>query len=236
LATDEVRVDDRQRRVGCARREHRLAFEQTAGVVGRCIEVHHDFGAARGLGRDRSVRAPRVFADRHADLHTVDHEQRAGIFARREVALLVEHRVVRQEVLAIDAVHAALRAHRRRVVEVAADLREAHDRRAPTGARRDLLERLVRVRDERGPEQQVFGRIPGDRELRVDDEIAAGRFRGFVGGEDAIDVALEVADDDVDLGSRDSQPGHGSRIRAGFARATLPIDSRAIPSAPGSRA
>ena len=53
LAADEVRVDDRHRRVGGARREHRLAFDEALRVVRRRVEVDDELGAARGLGEDR---------------------------------------------------------------------------------------------------------------------------------------------------------------------------------------
>ena len=117
-----------------------------------------------------------------------------------EVALLVEHRVVRQQLLAVDAEHPAVRADRRRVVEVTARLREADHRRAAPGAGRELVERLGRLRDERRPQQQVLGRVAGDRQLGEDDEIAARGLRLLVGVEDPLGVAVEVADDDVDLG------------------------------------
>ncbi len=95
---------------------------------------------------------------------------------RDEVALLVEDGVVRQELLAVHAVDAAVRADRSRVVEVAARFGETDHGRGPGRARRDLVEHLDRLRDERGPQQQIFGRVARDRELREHDEVATGRF------------------------------------------------------------
>ena len=152
LATDEVGVDDRNRRVGRACREHRLPLLQPPRVVRRRVEVHDHFRATGGLGEDRTVGAPRVLADRHADLDAADDEQRTRLGRGSEVALLVEYRVVRQQLLPVDAVHATVGTHRRRVVEVTAGLWEADDRGAAAGARRELLERLARLRDERGPQ------------------------------------------------------------------------------------
>ena len=114
-----------------------------------------------------------------------DDEQRAVDGRRREVALLVEDRVVRQQVLAVDALHLPVGAHRGRVGEVAARLGEADDRGDPPGARRELLERLAAAGDERRPQQQVLGRVAGDRQLRERDEVAAGRVGPLVGVEDA---------------------------------------------------
>ena len=106
LAADQVHVEHRHRRVGGAGREHRLALVDAPGVVRRRVDVDDELGAPGGLRADRPVRAPGVLADRTADAHAGDHEQRPVDGRRREVALLVEHRVVRQEVLAVDALHA----------------------------------------------------------------------------------------------------------------------------------
>ena len=212
LPADEIRVDDRHRRVGGPRREHRLAFGEPARVVRRAVEVDDHLCATGGLREDRPGRAPRVLADRDADPDAGDDVERARIRARREVALVVEHGVVRQELLAVHAVHAAVRAHGGRVVQVATRLREADDRRAPSGARRELVEGFSGLGDERGAEQEILRRIAGDRQLREDDEIGAGGLGGLVRLEDAVDVAREVADDDVDLGGRDAQTRHHPRI------------------------
>ena len=64
LAADEVHVDERHRRVGGTRREHRLALAQAARVVRRRVDVDDELGAGRGLREDRARRAPRVLADR----------------------------------------------------------------------------------------------------------------------------------------------------------------------------
>ena len=61
----------------------------------------------------RAVRAPDVLADADADLDAADDVQleRVGLVARREVAGLVEHGVVRQQALAVRAEDLALGAH-----------------------------------------------------------------------------------------------------------------------------
>ena len=104
-------------------------------------------------------------------------------------------------------------AHRGRVREVTPELGIAHHRGAVAGGRGDLLERLPRLGHERRPQQQVFGRVPGDRQLRERHEVAAEVFGLLVGGEDALRVALEVADDEVELGGSHTEAGHGLRIR-----------------------
>ena len=64
-----------------------------------------------------------------------------------------------------------------------------------------------------GPQQEVFGRVPGDRELGKRDEVAPGGVGPFVGVEHAVDVAVEVADDEVELRGGESEAGHRFRIR-----------------------
>ena len=54
LPADEVHVEDRHRRVGRARREHRLALVEAARVVRRRVDVDDELGAARGLRDDRA--------------------------------------------------------------------------------------------------------------------------------------------------------------------------------------
>ncbi len=213
LAADEVDIEDGHRRVGRARREHRLALAQAARVEGRGVDVHDELGATRSLRQDRTVRAPRVLADRDGHAHAGDHEQRAVARPRLEVALLVEHGVVREQVLPVDAEHAAVRADRGRVVEVTVGLGEPDHRRHPAGAGGELLERLPGLRDERGPQQQVLRGIPGDRELGEGHEVAVESVRPLVGVEQARRVALEVTDDEIELRGRDAQACHDERIR-----------------------
>ena len=62
---------------------------------------------------------------------------------------------------------------------------------------------LRRRADERGAEQQVLRRIARDRELREDDELGARGARLGDPRDDAVAVAVEVADGRVDLGQRD---------------------------------
>ena len=212
LATDEVHVEHRDARVGGPGREHRLALAQPAGVVRRGVDVHDELGTTGRLGEDRPRRAPRVLADRDRDTYATDREQRSVVLPRLEVPLFVEDGVVGQEMLAVRAEDTALGAHRGRVVEVAVGLGEPDDRRGPPRARGDLLERLEGLRDERRPQQKVFRRVPGDRQLREGDEVAAGRFGAVVGVEDARRVALEVADHEVELGSGDADTRHGYKV------------------------
>src|SRR5207249_11478260 len=100
-----------------------------------------------------------------------------------------------------------------RVREVASSLAEADRRGGAPCAGSLVLERLVAAGDERGPQQEVFGWIARDRELGVGGEITAGGVGPLVGGEHALDVAVEVAHDQVELRGGESETGHRVRIR-----------------------
>ena len=73
----------------------------------------------------------------------------------------------------------------------------------PVRRARDLLERLLGGAHEAGAKQQVLGRVAGHRELREEDEIGARALRLLDAVEDQRAVAVEVADDRVDLCERD---------------------------------
>ena len=50
-----------------------------------------------------------------------------------------------------------------------------------------------------GPEQEVFGRVAGHRELGEEDEVGAGLLGLLQPAEDPLAVPVEVADRGVDL-------------------------------------
>ncbi len=94
---------------------------------------------------------------------------------------------------------------------------------------------LVGLGDERRLQEEVFGRIAGDRELGERDEVAARGVGLLVRVEHARHVAGQVTDDEIELGRREAQPGHTPRIRGDCRRATLHVMTRpdAVLDAPG---
>src|SRR5207248_2138023 len=131
-----------------------------------------------------------------------------------EVALLVEDGRVREDVLAVHPVNLAVRADRGGVVEVAFEKRKAEHRHRPARAGGDLLQALLRLGDEGGPQEEIFGRIARDRELGERDEVAGVGVGPLVRLDDARRVALEVTDDEVQLREANPKARHASRIRA----------------------
>ena len=123
---------------------------------------------------------------------------------RREVAVLVEDAVVRQVALAVDVAHLAVREHEARVVEVGVEVRRADERGDAVRRLGDLLDRAARRADEAGAEEQVLGRVAGDDELREEDEVGAGVAGPPEPLDDAVRVAVDVADDAIDLGECES--------------------------------
>ena len=128
---------------------------------------------------------------------TRDHGR--GI-ADLEVALLVEHAVVRQEDLAVDRPHLSVGQHGERVVDVLRVLREPDQRDHPLDVARDAIERAAAGLQEVRFQQQVLRRITVDRQLGEDDDLRAGLGRLAEVVADLGGVPIDVAHRDVDLG------------------------------------
>ena len=67
-------------------------------------------------------------------------------------------------------------------------------------------------RHERRLQQQVLGRVAGDRQLGEGDQVATIGLGRLHGSDDALDVAVEVADDQVELSQGEAQAGHGPSV------------------------
>ena len=210
LAADEVAEREVGGVVACPRHQHLLAVLRLADVVRRGGEVDEQLGARQGeVGRGRA-RLPDVLADRRPDQGLAEPQQQQ-LAAGREVAVLVEDAVVRQVALAVEALDLAVGADGAGVEEIAVEPGRADERRQPGARLRDLAQRLLRRADERRAQQQVLGRVAGDRELGEEDELRACRARVRQTGENALAVAVQVADDSVDLG--ESKPHRGGFYR-----------------------
>ena len=173
LAADEVAEGEVRARVACARDEHLLALLGLPDVERRRREVDDELRAGEcEIGRGRAG-LPDVLADRDADGRVAEPEE-DEVATLGEVAVLVEDAVVREEVLAVDGLHAAVRADGAGVREIAVEPGRADERDDAVGRGRDLLERLVRGAHEPGPKEEILGRIAGRRELGEDDEVGAG--------------------------------------------------------------
>ena len=153
---------------------------------------------AGGPGCQRSSQT----VGRDVDLAQADEQEIASL---GEVAVLVEDAVVREEVLAVDRLHAPVRAHRARVCQIAVEPRRADERDDAGRRARDLLQRLVGGADEAWTEKEILRGVARDGELGIDDEISACVVRVREPAEDLLPISVEIADDRVDLRQCESQ-------------------------------
>ncbi len=130
LSADEVA--EREVRAGVPRscHQHLLALLRLADVVGRCGEIHHELSAGEGEVGCRRPGLPQVLADRRTGVD-VAHAKQQEVAALGEVAMLVEDAVVREEVLSIDALDAAVRADGAGVREIPVEPRCSDERDDP---------------------------------------------------------------------------------------------------------
>jgi hypothetical protein len=124
--------------------------------------------------------------------------------------------------------HAPVREHRQRVVDVVRALREADEGDDALGLARDGGQRLAGVAQEVLLEQEVLGRIAGEGELGEQHDLRAG----VAGARDVVAdlarVALEIADARVDLGERETQRWRGG---SGHASSQSPGGGHSSPRA-----
>ena len=213
LAADGVHVDDPRARLPSAIAEHVGPFVRLPHVERRAVDVRDEADApVRVEGRTRQ---PRVLADGEPDVAATDRHPRArGPWD--EVALLIEHAVVGKLVLRVAGGDRPVSKERGGVVQPGlGPVDEPDDHIAPGGGllREPLQGRQV-VLDEFGTQDQILGRIPGDRELREEHDVGTP-VRGArrpVGH--ARHVPVEVTDGGVQLAECD--PNH-VRKRTGTA-------------------
>src|SRR5918996_2619259 len=203
LAADRIAEREIRRIVARAGDEHLLALAVLADVERGCRDVADQLRAGeREVGR-RRPRLPDVLADRRSDQRPPVLEQEE-VATRREVAILVEDAVVGEEALAVDRLHLAVGADRARVEEIAVEMRRADENDDAASGCSDLAERRLRGADEARPQQQVLRGVAGDGELGEEDEVCAAAARLAEPLEDPGAVALEIADDRVELRERES--------------------------------
>ena len=86
---------------------------------------------------------------------------------------------------------------------------------SPSAASRaaSRLDQRRRRLDERAPQHQIFGRVAGEHHLGEGDEMRAALGRVLRPGDDVVCVAVEVADDRVDLGEGEAQLRHVDQLK-----------------------
>src|SRR5581483_7455056 len=203
LGADGVDERDEARVVARANDEHLLALAFLADVEGRGRDVRDQVRPGEHEIRRRRAGLPEVLANSRPDERLAEAEQHE-LPAGREVAVLVEDAVIREEALRVDGSELPAGAHCAGVDEVAVEERAADERGDSVRLGGDALERAARLADERRAEKQVLRGVARDAELREEDEVRAGVARLCEPAEDPLAVSVEVADGGVDL--REGEP------------------------------
>ena len=169
----------------------------------------------RAVGHDDELRAgggclargpwqPDVLADDDPDAHPGNVDD-AGFGARLEIALLVEYRVIGQLLLAIDCRDTSVAHDRLRVMALAGnELGKADEHDGARDLCGEASEFLGAGVEKRRAQQQIFRRVPAQRELRRHDQIGAAAPRLGDRGEDARRISAQIADHAVELGDADA--------------------------------
>src|SRR5215212_4289044 len=173
LAAHEIAEHDVATVIRSSNAEHTLSEGALASVVGGGRDVQEHAGSRECLFVRRSARVPDVLAHAHPDEVAIEvHERRSRTLP--EVAVLVEDTVVGEVMLVVAVQDLAPREHGAGVVQVSVEVDEAdgghHVLRNLPG---ELAESPHILLDKARAHQEVLGRIAGDGQLGIGDEIRA---------------------------------------------------------------
>ena len=201
LAADEVAVERQHGIVGGARGQHLLALPGFARVEWRAVDVDDHLRPSQALILHGAGGIPDVFADGHADPRVTDLEE---LHARSgpEVAGLVEDAVVGQVLLVVDACLLAVVEDGGGVEDIVRIVDVAHHGRHVQAACgiAHLLQRGQICFHEPAPQDEIFRRVAGQRQLGEGHQICTQRL-GFADAvNDLVGVAFKIADGRVGLG------------------------------------
>ncbi len=160
---------------------------------------------------------PDVLADGHADAEAgVVHD--GGGLGGLEVAVLVKHVVGGEQAFFRDLLYATVLAKGGGVEGAPAGGRGvgddgADEQRNLAGGGGELGGGVFHVAHEAAAQQEVARRVAADGELGGDDQLGPGGDEFVVGGEQATEVAGEIADGGIELGEADA---HGRKEPEGW--------------------
>ena len=208
LSAHGVQVGHVELVVGSTGGDHPATEVAFAHMVGRGVDINHEIGPSVPLHCSGAGWVPDVFADVQTYAHAVDDEDGA-FFTLLEVPLLVEHAVVGQVDLVIDAYDFPVVSEGTGVVDVVTGIDEAYGhghifRGGCCYAAHSFDVGLY----EGGLEKEVFRWVASDGQLRKGDKVDR-QLLGLLHVLQGLgDVALQVANGEVYLGQSQAERVH----------------------------
>ena len=172
----------------------------------------HQLGTG-GDGVSQRLGVPQVLTDQQANRDAVDLEHAtATVRVDSEITALVKYRVIGQFALAVGLLQLAIAQHTGGVVDHAAvALRPANHCGDALHRGGDALDRRLAIGQEARPQQQVFGRVTAQGQLREQHQVGT-EFLACGGNhlDDARAVAGNIAYREIELRQGNTQGiGHG---------------------------
>src|SRR5210317_163381 len=179
-----------------------FSFLLAADFERRSIDHESAFSTGRPAGTHRS-RLPDVLADIQANAQAIEFEY-GGLPPCREISLLIKHRIVWQQLLAIARDDLAIQQHGAGIVDLPVVVFRKPEE---NGDAKDLVPHPgncgLDIVAQAGMKQQVLGWIPANAQFREYDDIGAVRIaRALRMLDDLRRVPRDIANDEIDLGER----------------------------------
>jgi hypothetical protein len=226
IAADGIAVKQRALRLGGQAGEHLVPHAILAEVPGRGGDIEDDAGTLagevqRGIARVTALPPeilviPHVFADGEADLDAVELDRRVP-GGRLEITVLIKHIVSGQQRFGARGDNAPVLEQGDGVGHLAAGAAfiAPHETNQQTRLSRgggQLLQRLQVARHKRRALQEIARRVASDGQFWCHHDFRTRVATAPVGGEDAGDVAREIADGGVQLGQEDFHARDGFNV------------------------
>ena len=179
LASDEIDVGNRNKIIHGARREHFLPDAQLPSLVGRRADVDDRFRVSnQGLSPRWTLRIPDIFTNIDTQRDAVEDDGQT-LASRLEIPVLIKHTVIGKTGLMLNGHDPLIADKGGGVIEIYLPIHKAHHGGNPPNLCGELIEDPDVVGNKRGPQQQIFRRVPGQCQLRKDHEIRLRLLRRF---------------------------------------------------------
>ncbi len=170
LATDHIHIKQRNASFRNPRANRFFSIHLHTNFIRRAVDRDHALGTGAAAASHWPA-LPDVFADSQPQTDAVDFEN-GCVFARREIAFLIEHAVVRQDLLAIVADRVTVQEHATTVVNlIVVVLGKADQNRDAEQLVSNFSHGVLYTMAQSRVEQEVLRRIATDAELGKDNEI-----------------------------------------------------------------